>query len=133
MALGVAGLRNSGQGIFGGLSAAPSLLVLKEGTAVWNTVRKNRHPVDVEAMGGTSEMLPYCDFDLRTDDVLYMRMASGGGYGDPLDRDPEAVLRDVINGIVSPEAAQEIYGVALEQPEMRAGLGRHRSASNPYP
>ncbi|MDE0031410.1 MAG: hypothetical protein OXU42_18675, partial [Deltaproteobacteria bacterium] len=60
--------------------------------------------------------------DLRTDDVLYMRMASGGGYGDPLDRDPEAVLRDVVNGIVSAEAAREIYGVALEQPEMRVDV-----------
>ena len=119
VALGVAGLRNSGQGVFGGLSAAPSLLVLKEGTSVWDTVRANRHPVDVEAMGGTSEMLPYCDFDLRADDVLYMRMASGGGYGDPLDRDPEAVARDVVNLIVSVEAARNIYGVVLEQPEMR--------------
>ncbi len=119
VALGVSGLRNSGQGIFGGLSGAPSLLVLKEGTAVWDTVRENRHPVDVETMGGTSEMLPYCDFDLRADDVLYMRMASGGGYGDPLDRDPEAVLLDVVNGVVSPEAARDIYGVAVEQPEMR--------------
>ena len=122
VALGVAGLRNSGQGVFGGLSAAPSLLVLKEGTNVWDTVGENRQPVDVDAMGGTSEMLPYCDFDLRTDDVLYMRMASGGGYGDPLDRDPEAVLRDVVNGIVSPEAAREIYGVALEQPETRVDV-----------
>ena len=122
VALGVAGLRNSGQGIFGGLSGAPSLLVLKEGTAVWDTIRGKRHPVDVEAMGGTSEMLPYCDFDLRTDDVLYMRMASGGGYGDPLDRDPEAVLRDVVDGIVSVEAARDIYGVALEQTGTRVDV-----------
>ena len=104
------------------MSAAPSLLVLKEGTHVWDTVGENRQPVDVDAMGGTSKMLPYCDFDLRADDVLYMRMASGGGYGDPLDRDPEAVLRDVVNGIVSAEAAREIYGVALAAPEMRVDV-----------
>ncbi len=119
VALGVSGLRNSGQGVFGGLSAAPSLLVLKEGTRVWNTVRENRHPVDVEAMGGTSEMLPYCDFDLRADDVLYMRMASGGGYGDPLDRDPEAVRLDVANGVVSLEVARDIYGVAFRETELK--------------
>ena len=114
VALGVAGLRNSGQGIFGGLSAAPSLLVLKEGTSVWDTIRSNRHPVDVETMGGPSELLPYCDFDLRERGVLYMRMASGGGYGDPIDRDPGAVLKDVAADIVSAEAAREIYGVALD-------------------
>ena len=37
----------------------------------------------------------------------------GGGYGDPLARDPERVLDDVINGYVSIEAAQEIYGVVI--------------------
>ena len=119
VALGVSGLRNSGQGVFGGLCGAPSLLILKEGTRVQDTLRENRHAVDVEAMGGSSEMLPYCDFDLRTDDVLYMRMASGGGYGDPLDRDPEAVLLDVANGVVSPEVARDIYGVAFRETELK--------------
>ena len=70
-------------------------------------------------MGGTSELLPYCDFDLRDGGVLYMRMASGGGYGDPLDREPEAVLRDVAGGIISTEAARDIYGVALDDSETR--------------
>ena len=136
VALGVAGLRNSGQGIFGGLSGAPSLLVLKEGTDIWDSVRQNRHPVDVEAMGGTSEMLPYCDFDLGDGGVLYMRMSSGGGYGDPLDREPEAVLRDVVNGLVSRDVARDIYGVAFEHSEtavdvsateeLRAGIRAQR-------
>lgn len=122
VALGVAGLRNSGQGVFGGLPGAPSLLVLKEGTAIWDAMEKNQHPVDVEAMGGSSTMLPYCDFDLATGGVLYMRMSSGGGYGDPLDRDPEAVLPDVISGIISEEMARGIYGVAIKNPEMTVDL-----------
>ena len=136
VALGVAGLRNSGQGIFGGLCGAPSLLVLKEKTDIWDTVGENRHPVDVEAMGGTSEMLPYCDFDLKDKSVLYMRLANGGGYGDPLDREPEAVLRDVVNGLVSREVARDIYGVALTSSEtdvdaaateeLRAGIRAQR-------
>ena len=136
VALGVAGLRNSGQGVFGGLAGAPSLLVLKEKTHIWDTVAENRHPVDVEAMAGTSEMLPYCDFDVKDGSVLYMRMASGGGYGDPLDREPEAVLRDVTNGLVSREVAQDIYGVALTASEtevdaaateeLRAGIRAQR-------
>jgi N-methylhydantoinase B len=37
----------------------------------------------------------------------------GGGYGDPLARDPERVLRDVRDGIVSKETAGDVYGVAL--------------------
>jgi N-methylhydantoinase B len=39
--------------------------------------------------------------------------AGGGGMGSPLDRDPEAVLADVLDGKVSVEAAHELYGVVL--------------------
>jgi N-methylhydantoinase B len=37
----------------------------------------------------------------------------GGGYGDPRMRDAQRVLRDVRDGIVSPEAAEREYGVAI--------------------
>jgi N-methylhydantoinase B len=39
--------------------------------------------------------------------------SGGGGYGDPLDRDPEAVRRDVLDCWVSAGAAREHYGVVL--------------------
>jgi N-methylhydantoinase B len=38
---------------------------------------------------------------------------SGGGYGDPLERDPALVLHDVLELYETPERAREIYGVAL--------------------
>jgi N-methylhydantoinase B len=37
----------------------------------------------------------------------------GGGYGDPIDRDPAAVLRDVRSGLVSDRAARDVYGVVM--------------------
>ena len=37
----------------------------------------------------------------------------GGGWGHPFDRDPQAVLRDVKDGLVSQKAAREVYGVVL--------------------
>jgi N-methylhydantoinase B len=37
----------------------------------------------------------------------------GGGWGDPLDRDPQAVLDDVLDEYVSVEAAGTDYGVVL--------------------
>jgi N-methylhydantoinase B len=43
-----------------------------------------------------------------------VQTGGGGGYGDPLERDPERVLADVIAGYVSPESARESYGVVLE-------------------
>ena len=43
-----------------------------------------------------------------------MRVASGGGYGDPLERDPQSVQKDVNNRIISEEAARNIYGVVVD-------------------
>ncbi|MBW1714176.1 MAG: hydantoinase B/oxoprolinase family protein, partial [Deltaproteobacteria bacterium] len=50
---------------------------------------------------------------LHPGDVVRQVVAGGGGYGDPFDRDPEAVLADVKDGLVSPEAAGRDYGVAI--------------------
>ncbi|RLB03257.1 MAG: hydantoinase B/oxoprolinase family protein [Deltaproteobacteria bacterium] len=47
-------------------------------------------------------------------DVMAFHSAGGGGYGDPFERDPEMVRRDVIYGYVSPERAREDYGVVID-------------------
>jgi N-methylhydantoinase B len=113
VALGVAGLRNSGQGMFGGYPGAPSLLVLQEGTRVHEYLGENRWPTAAEELGGERRLLPYCDFEVKPDDVVIMIAASGGGYGDPLERDPDLVLKDVQRGVVSAEAAAQVYGVII--------------------
>ena len=41
------------------------------------------------------------------------RVGGGGGYGDPLERDPDRVARDIALGYQSIEAATSIYGVKL--------------------
>lgn len=46
--------------------------------------------------------------------IVMVRSAGGGGYGDPLDRDPERVAEDVREGYVSAGAARDVYGVALD-------------------
>ncbi len=38
----------------------------------------------------------------------------GGGYGDPLERDPERVCRDVLERWITPEQARETYGVVFD-------------------
>ncbi|PJK28333.1 hydantoinase B/oxoprolinase family protein [Minwuia thermotolerans] len=45
--------------------------------------------------------------------LLEAHSPGGGGYGDPRKRSVEAVLRDVMDGVVSPEAAERAYGVAI--------------------
>jgi N-methylhydantoinase B len=48
------------------------------------------------------------------DSEVIVRTGGGGGWGDPLDRDPAAVRWDVIEGYVSHDAAREEYGVVLD-------------------
>ncbi len=50
---------------------------------------------------------------LNTDASWSLQFGGGGGWGDPLERDPEAVLDDVLDGYVSVEAARKDYGVVL--------------------
>jgi N-methylhydantoinase B len=52
--------------------------------------------------------------ELQPGDVLIKLSSGGGGVGDPRERDPLAVQRDVRNGFVSLEAGEKIYGVALD-------------------
>ena len=40
-------------------------------------------------------------------------MPNSGGYGDPLERDPELVLSDVLDGFTTVELAERDYGVVL--------------------
>lgn len=56
----------------------------------------------------------FTSFKLGPGDSIEFRTACGGGYGDPRERDPELVGRDVRDGLVSPDAARRDYGVALD-------------------
>jgi N-methylhydantoinase B len=115
IAFGVAGLRNSGQGIFGGYPAAPSLLMLLEESKLADLIAQRKYPRELNELDGRSKLLPYSEVELRTDDVLYIRAASGGGYGDPLEREPRLVFEDVRNGLVSKGAAEQTYGVVIDE------------------
>jgi N-methylhydantoinase B len=55
----------------------------------------------------------YADFPLKTGDIFRLDTPGGGGSGDPRTRDPAAVVADVNEGYVTPEAAERDYGVAL--------------------
>jgi N-methylhydantoinase B len=55
-------------------------------------------------------------------------LPGGGGYGNPFERDPAAVLDDVLNGYVSIEAAARDYGVVVrcsKRPDEQVSLPRH--------
>ena len=52
--------------------------------------------------------------ELKENDVYRLIQAGAGGYGDPLERDPEAVLADVTQEKVSIERARSDYGVVID-------------------
>ena len=51
---------------------------------------------------------------LQRGDVIRHVLAGGGGFGWPFERDPQLVVEDVHDGKVTPAAAREIYGVAVD-------------------
>ena len=57
--------------------------------------------------------MPMEAFSLERGDVFRHVSAGGGGFGPPLERDPERVQRDLLDEKVTPGAAREIYGVVL--------------------
>lgn len=67
------------------------------------------------AGGGAPIDLPskFPSYKFSEGDTLRTVSPCGGGYGDPLLRDPAAVLDDVLDGFVSAESARAQYGVVL--------------------
>jgi acetone carboxylase alpha subunit len=53
-------------------------------------------------------------------EIWIQRIGGGGGYGDPLERDPEAVMTDLRRGLISPEVARNVYRITWD--EQRAQL-----------
>jgi N-methylhydantoinase B len=85
------------KGVLGGGDAKPS--------DVW------KHNID------TGEKIPLAQMAeelLKPNERLVTHHATGGGYGDPLDRDPELVRWDAREGYISLERAREVYGVVLD-------------------
>ena len=83
-------------GLFGGEAGAPSRNVINPGNGE-------------QAVPS----LPVLPITLRRDDVFRHEMAGGGGYGDPLDRDPALVREDVLDDKATTAHARAAYGVVI--------------------
>jgi hypothetical protein len=67
-------------------------------------------------------------YPIQTDDLIEILKWGAGGYGDPLDRDPNSVLEDVGEGRVSPEHAADIYGVEIADGTVDVTASKRRRA-----
>ncbi len=63
---------------------------------------------------GDLEVLKIAGLELQPGDRVVATGGGGGGYGNPAERSPEAVLKDVINGYVSIESARLDYRVVID-------------------
>lgn len=80
-------------------------------------------PDNLDELRGDRQVVPPAlETDLGLDDVYFFEWQGGGGFGDPLLRDPELVLTDVVEGKVTIPAASELYGLvttgSAETPEV---------------
>lgn len=79
-------------------------------------------PADPEFPAGLSGELKRVDGNFvgapfKDGDLFVMNYVGGSGYGDPLERDPEAVARDVSELICAPAVARSVYGVVFTDGE----------------
>lgn len=82
-------------GLYGGYPGKPSMNFL-------NPTGQNDQPVKAKIT-----------MTMKRGDVLRHELAGAAGWGDPLERDPSAVLRDVRNEMISVDTARKDYGVVV--------------------
>jgi len=82
-------------GLYGGYPGKPS----------WNYLNPDRNNRPLESK---------VTMTITRGDIFRHEVAGAGGWGDPLQRDPAAVLKDVRNELISPAAAAHEYGVVVD-------------------
>lgn len=57
---------------------------------------------------------------VKGDEFIHIQ-AGAGGFGDPLEREPEKVVVDVLNELITPAYANDVYGVVINEGEIDLG------------
>jgi len=128
-------------GMFGGYGCGTYPLAMVKGVNVYDTIREDPSKFDL-SMEKVMNERPFdggkystyhmgLQFDVAKDGELYMiSQGAGGGYGDPLERDPESVVKDAELNRISPHVARDIFGVVYDGQTFRldaAATGQARA------
>lgn len=112
----------AGPGLWGGHGAPPIEQYFGRNTNLYDWIReKGCFPKSLEELkrltGEIYDVPPnVAATPMKDGDFVYIYGGGGGGYGDPLDRNPELVCLDVKKQLITGEYAENIYGVVLEPP-----------------
>jgi N-methylhydantoinase B len=99
-------------GLFGGKDGKPSITVVYRNDGKEERWRK------------------ISNLPLAPNEVVSFQTGGGGGYGSPLEREPEKVLKDVINGYISLRKAGEEYGVVIDKDRMKINAAATKELRN---
>jgi N-methylhydantoinase B len=102
-------------GMMGGYPGAVNRYQFLKNSNIQKRFSESRLVNDIRELEGKPEVLQLRqqDFFQNQDDVYAVLWSAAGGFGDPLERDPERVEADIHNGNVSALVACEIYGVVV--------------------
>ncbi|WP_233533079.1 hydantoinase B/oxoprolinase family protein [Antrihabitans sp. YC2-6] len=102
-------------GLSGGYPANTQFDVLVRGADVAKLFANKHIPANLEELGGDLQIMPaHLETELTAQDVYFTHWQGGGGYGDPLLREPHRVAVDVERHRVSAAAATTLYGVVID-------------------
>jgi N-methylhydantoinase B len=104
-------------GIFGGYPCASRYATITRDSDLWAQVEQGKWPSATDDLAGATSVLPgrAQRVNLQPGDVVAVIGGGGGGSGDPLERDPELVARDVSRGDISVNHALETFGVQIAE------------------
>ncbi|MHB1999381.1 MAG: hydantoinase B/oxoprolinase family protein [Solirubrobacteraceae bacterium] len=107
-------------GIFGGLPGSCARFEIVRGGDALARLAAGQPITALEDSGGSYAVLPSVSAGLTVSrgEIVNVRLQNGGGYGDPLLREPRRVLADVLDGAVSTQLAQDVYGVVVSGEEV---------------
>jgi N-methylhydantoinase B len=109
-----------GQGVLGGNPGTRASFRVKRATDVHEQFARGAAPASLDAVAGEEEPIAFkgAPVDAGPADVWEWTSPTTGGFGDPLRRDPQAVLADVAASRLTADAAARVYGVVISEGEV---------------
>ena len=104
-------------GMMGGYPSATNRYACVTGSDIGERFARAEMPEDIDEVEGTPVHLELRQQNLvqRASDVYAVRWCGGGGFGDPMERAPEAIQADLDNFAISEGAARDIYAAVLDE------------------